>query len=64
MKAKAELKTEILPLYGSEKDAGLYMVLKQWTDGGLITTDNNDGKGYTLEEAQNITINLHGKQTA
>lgn len=59
MKRKTEIKTEVLPMPNSTEPER-YMVLTQYTDGGMTHTDDNDGNGYTLEEAQDAACKVHG----
>ena len=45
----------ILPM---PKTEGKYFLQYQYTDGGVVWTDDNSSKGYTLEEAnEEVEIN-------
>jgi hypothetical protein len=52
MKTKQNIVSMVVPMPNSD----LFMVQNQYVKGGAITTDNNNGKGYTLEQAQEKTI--------
>ena len=57
MKPKFTIKLTLAP---SEKAPGLCCIHSQWRDGGLVTSDDNNGKGWTeeagLEEIQRRRI--------
>lgn len=63
MKQKAKLRAEITEILNKP---GKFLVIKQWVDGGPINADDNNGQGYSEEEAiaqANLHINDY-KQSA
>lgn len=58
---KLKFYQEILPMPGKP---GLFMVVKQWVENGPLHTDNNDGKGYSSDEAiAKLWVNIIGVPT-
>lgn len=51
MKKKFRLHAEVVEILNKP---GRYVVLKQWVSGGIITRDDNEGKGWTLTEANSL----------
>lgn len=59
MKTTTKLKVNITTMpNGTEVGGRIYMVQIQYTPNGLIFTNNNNGKGFTLEEAQDIAFGI------
>ena len=51
MRVKAKITCEVALMPNRENR---YMVQWQWVDGGILTTLDNKGQGYTLAEAQHV----------
>jgi hypothetical protein len=54
MKRKAEIRTQVVGMIAK----GRFAVLTQYVYGGPITCDDNNGKGYSAEEASALSAKL------
>ena len=56
MKKPITINVRIVPFTTS--GANLYKVTIEWRENGALFTDNKNGKGYSLEEAQHVAFNM------
>lgn len=57
---KTKFKTIIEVLHIPNRDE--WMIQRQYSDGGLILTDDNDGRGYTEDEAHEKAFKLRSSE--